>query len=59
MLYRYINRIECFQDVQYGDIDYMERQLDFTYDESTYDGLPKFVNDIKKEGLKYIIILVR
>ncbi|XP_046858818.1 sucrase-isomaltase, intestinal-like [Xenia sp. Carnegie-2017] len=45
------------QDVQYGDIDYMERQLDFTYDKSTYDGLPQFVNDIKKEGLKYIIIL--
>lgn len=44
------------QDVQYGDIDYMERQLDFTYDK-TFDGLPEFVKSIKEDGLKYIIIL--
>ncbi|XP_028402531.1 maltase-glucoamylase, intestinal-like [Dendronephthya gigantea] len=45
------------QDVQYGDIDYMERQLDFTYDKNTFKGLPEFVDSIKKDGLKYIIIL--
>jgi alpha-glucosidase (family GH31 glycosyl hydrolase) len=45
--------------VQYGDIDYMLRQLDFTYDKTTFNGLPEFVNSIKKDGLKYIIILVR
>ena len=50
----------CFhsQDVQYGDIDYMIRQLDFTYDPVAYDGLPDFVRSIKKDGLRYIIILV-
>lgn len=37
----------------------MERQLDFTYDKTTFKGLPEFVNSIKKDGLKYIIILVR
>ena len=26
-------------DTQYGDIDYMERQLDFTIDTRSYDGL--------------------
>lgn len=36
----------------------MERQLDFTYDKTTYGGLPEFVQMIKNEGLKYIIILV-
>ena len=37
----------------------MERQLDFTYDKTTFKGLPEFVSSIKKDGLRYIIILVR
>ncbi|XP_031552826.1 maltase-glucoamylase, intestinal-like [Actinia tenebrosa] len=45
------------QDVQYGDIDYMVRQLDFTYDKDKFAGLPDYVRSIKKEGLRYIIIL--
>ena len=45
------------QDVQYGDIDYMERQLDFTYNNVTYNGLPEFVRKIKSDGVKYISIL--
>ena len=44
-------------DVQYGDIDYMERQLDFTWNNKTYNELPQFVRDIKKDGIKYITIL--
>lgn len=46
------------QDVQYGDIDYMESKLDFTYDLDTYAGLPEFVNDLHAMGQRYIIILV-
>lgn len=46
------------QDVQFGDIDYMIRQKDFTYDNVNFKGLPEFVRDIKKDGLRYIIILV-
>ena len=46
------------QDVQFGDIDYMIRQLDFTYDPVAYAGLPDFVRSIRKDGLRYIIILV-
>uniref|UniRef100_A0A8C0TM78 Sucrase-isomaltase n=1 Tax=Canis lupus familiaris TaxID=9615 RepID=A0A8C0TM78_CANLF len=43
-------------DVQYTDIDYMERQLDFTIDENFRD-LPAFVDKIRQEGMRYIIIL--
>lgn len=44
--------------MQYGDIDYMTRQKDFTYDPANFKGLPEFVQSIKKDGLRYIIILV-
>ncbi|XP_007446500.1 PREDICTED: sucrase-isomaltase, intestinal [Lipotes vexillifer] len=43
-------------DVQYTDIDYMERQLDFTIDEEFRD-LPQFVDKIRSEGMRYIIVL--
>lgn len=43
-------------DVQYTDIDYMERQLDFTIGEE-FRELPKFVDKIRNEGMRYIIIL--
>ncbi|XP_036997134.2 sucrase-isomaltase, intestinal [Artibeus jamaicensis] len=43
-------------DIQYTDIDYMERQLDFTIGERFQD-LPKFVDQIRSEGMRYIIIL--
>ncbi|ELW64814.1 Sucrase-isomaltase, intestinal [Tupaia chinensis] len=43
-------------DVQYTDIDYMERQLDFTIGERFSD-LPQFVDRIRGEGMRYIIIL--
>ena len=36
----------------------MKRQLDFTYDNKTYNGLPEFVKKIKEQGIKYITILV-
>jgi len=45
-------------DVQYSDIDYMERQLDFTVDNVTYNGLPDYVRKLKDDHhMKYIIIL--
>ena len=50
---------ECLQDVQYGDIDYMESKLDFTYDKVMYEGLPDFVDELHSNRQKYIIILVR
>ncbi|XP_033018828.1 maltase-glucoamylase, intestinal-like [Lacerta agilis] len=44
-------------DVQYGDIDYMDRKLDFTYDKEKYAGLPEFMQELKKDGLHYVIVL--
>ncbi|EPQ17307.1 Sucrase-isomaltase, intestinal [Myotis brandtii] len=44
-------------DVQYGDIDYMERQLDFTYDKANFAGLPEYIKKLKNDGMHYVIIL--
>ncbi|ELK27164.1 Sucrase-isomaltase, intestinal [Myotis davidii] len=44
-------------DVQYGDIDYMERQLDFTYDKANFAGLPEYIQKLKNDGMHYVIIL--
>lgn len=46
------------QDVQYADIDYMERQLDFVLD-SEFKGLPALVDSMRDEGMRFIFILVR
>uniref|UniRef100_A0A669Q1N9 alpha-glucosidase n=1 Tax=Phasianus colchicus TaxID=9054 RepID=A0A669Q1N9_PHACC len=43
-------------DVQYVDIDHMERQLDFTLS-PRFSGLPDLINKIKEEGMRFIIIL--
>ncbi|XP_056354560.1 sucrase-isomaltase, intestinal [Oenanthe melanoleuca] len=43
-------------DVQYSDIDYMERNLDFTLSPH-FAGLPALINKIKAEGMRFIIIL--
>ncbi|XP_043851669.1 sucrase-isomaltase, intestinal [Dromiciops gliroides] len=43
-------------DIQYTDIDYMERQLDFTL-RDRFQELPQFVDRIRNEGMRYIIIL--
>lgn len=57
-IYLLMWHILYLKDVQYGDIDYMTRQKDFTYDPANFKGLPEFVQSIKKDGLRYIIILV-
>ncbi|XP_068879916.1 sucrase-isomaltase, intestinal [Aphelocoma coerulescens] len=43
-------------DVQYADIDYMDRQLDFTIS-THFAGLPALIDKIKAEGMRFIIIL--
>ncbi|XP_051856089.1 maltase-glucoamylase [Antechinus flavipes] len=43
-------------DVQYADIDYMERQLDFTLS-SKFSGFPNLINRIKAAGMRVILIL--
>uniref|UniRef100_H2YDG1 alpha-glucosidase n=1 Tax=Ciona savignyi TaxID=51511 RepID=H2YDG1_CIOSA len=46
-------------DVQYGDIDYMDEQRDFTYDTSNYAGLRDYVRELQAGGKHYVIILVQ
>uniref|UniRef100_A0A669QJ58 Uncharacterized protein n=1 Tax=Phasianus colchicus TaxID=9054 RepID=A0A669QJ58_PHACC len=43
-------------DVQYTDIDYLERQLDFKLN-PRFSGLPELINKIRAEGMRYIPIL--
>lgn len=45
------------QDVQYADIDYMERQLDFVLSPD-FEGLPALVDQMRSEGMRFIFILV-
>lgn len=45
------------QDVQYSDIDYMERQLDFTLSPK-FAGLPALIDRLKADGMRVILILV-
>nr|XP_060635574.1 sucrase-isomaltase, intestinal-like [Anolis sagrei ordinatus] len=55
-----VKRMEQYgipHDVQYADIDYMDNNLDFTYDKDNYAGLPEYIQELKKDGLHYIIIL--
>ncbi|XP_066118577.1 maltase-glucoamylase isoform X2 [Saccopteryx bilineata] len=43
-------------DVQYSDIDYMERQLDFTLDPN-FAGFPALITRMKADGMRVILIL--
>ncbi|NXK88246.1 MGA protein, partial [Formicarius rufipectus] len=43
-------------DVQYSDIDYMERQIDFTLG-ANFTGLPALINRLHDDGMRFIIIL--
>nr|DBA29502.1 TPA: hypothetical protein GDO54_009725 [Pyxicephalus adspersus] len=43
-------------DVQYADIDYMERQMDFTLGEK-FSSLPNFFDKIRSDGMRVLILL--
>ena len=44
--------------MQYGDIEYMDGYKDFTIDPINFGGLPEYVDELKVEGTRFIIILV-
>ena len=44
-------------DAQWGDIDIMDRKLDFTIDGDNFEGLSEFVTYIKQDGYKFVTIL--
>ncbi|XP_072320167.1 lysosomal alpha-glucosidase [Eucyclogobius newberryi] len=45
------------QDVQWNDIDYMDRFLDFTYDPVNFNTLPDLVKDLHEHDQRYVLIL--
>ena len=45
------------QDAQWGDIDIMERSLDFTISQYRFGGLAEYVDILKAEGIKFVTIL--
>ncbi|XP_078065159.1 sucrase-isomaltase, intestinal [Mustelus asterias] len=56
-LYTDMKNAQIPHDVQYVDIDYMERQLDFTLDVDDFQNLPDLFNKMRSEGMRTIIIL--
>ncbi|CAL4100017.1 unnamed protein product, partial [Meganyctiphanes norvegica] len=45
------------QDVQYADIDHMDRRKDFTVDQENFKGLEDYVKEVKEDGLNFVFIL--
>ncbi|KAF8774096.1 Lysosomal alpha-glucosidase like protein [Argiope bruennichi] len=43
-------------DVQWNDIDYMDKNKDFTYDEDKFAALPGFVEYLHNKGMHYVIM---
>lgn len=47
----------CAQDVFYGDIDMMDNQGDFTYDQVNFAGLPDYIEEMKAQGIRFVPIV--
>ncbi|KAI4903325.1 hypothetical protein NFI96_015943 [Prochilodus magdalenae] len=45
------------QDVQWNDIDYMDRALDFTFEPEKFSTLPDLVKDLHMHNQRYVMIL--
>ncbi|XP_026159866.1 lysosomal alpha-glucosidase isoform X2 [Mastacembelus armatus] len=45
------------QDVQWNDIDYMDRFMDFTFDSTKFATLPDLVKDLHAHDQRYVMIL--
>lgn len=45
------------QDVQWNDIDYMDKFMDFTYESKKFDTLPDLVRDLHAHNQRYVMIL--
>lgn len=51
-----LRKAEIPQDVQWNDIDYMDRKEDFTYS-SQFGDMPSMVDVLHQEGLHYVMIV--
>lgn len=54
---RYQTFFSALQDVQWNDIDYMERNNDFTIDPVNFAELPQLIDDIHAAGMHYVAML--
>ena len=45
-------------DVQWNDIEYMDKHLDFSYNKDKWGGLPQYVDNLHKKGMHYVMIIV-
>ncbi|XP_051940174.1 lysosomal alpha-glucosidase isoform X1 [Hippocampus zosterae] len=45
------------QDVQWNDIDYMDRILDFTFDPTNFATLPDVVKDLHAHNQRYVMVI--
>lgn len=43
-------------DVQWNDIDYMDKHNDFTYDKDKFKGLPEFIDKLHGLNMHYVIL---
>merc|ERR1719186_395380 len=50
-----MNEFKIPQDAQWGDIDIMERSLDFTVDQERFGGLPEFVDNLRKSTKPFLV----
>lgn len=44
-------------DTQWNDLDYMDKNNDFTYNSDRFKDLPQFVNEIHSRGMHYIPLI--
>ncbi|XP_020288298.1 lysosomal alpha-glucosidase-like [Pseudomyrmex gracilis] len=44
-------------DTQWNDLDYMDKNNDFTYNKKTFRDLPKFIEEIHSVGMHYIPLI--
>jgi len=47
------------QDVQYADIDHYDMRKVFTIDNVAFDGLSQYFDQLRRDGIHTVIILVR
>lgn len=55
-----VNRTAAYgipHDAQWGDIDIMDRRLDFTVDTTNFAGLAEYVLELKNRGIKFVTII--
>ena len=51
-------QLGCVEDVQYADIDHYEESKVFTVDDVAFSGLTEYFDELRRDGMRTVIILV-